>query len=245
MNTGQEFIEKTKYKYLDESDQQKGEKQPPLERPFDNKGIINLEKPQIDGNNDVNLLELINGRRSVRSYDESTITQDELSYFLWCTQGVKKWVDGKATFRTVPSAGARHTFETYLLINRVEGLECGVYRYIASKHAIIPINVDEGMAANLTAACLGQGMVSTSAVTFFWTTDIYRVKYRYGERGYRYIHLDAGHVCQNLHLAAENKECGICAIAAFDDDEVNNQLGLDGVNDFIVYIASLGKKVSK
>ena len=90
-------------------------------------------------------------------------------------------------------------------------------------------------------ACLGQGMVTNSAVTFFWTAEIYRMEFRYAERSYRYIHLDAGHVCQNLYLAAESKGCGVCAIAAFDDDELNSALGFDGEKEFVVYIAALGK----
>ncbi|MCK5129231.1 MAG: SagB/ThcOx family dehydrogenase [Clostridiales bacterium] len=242
MKIGQEFIEKTKYKYADESDQEKGMQQPPLEKPYDNKDIINLKKPVSSGDSDVNLLELINQRTSVRSYADEPISQEELSCFLWCTQGVKKTMGSKATFRTVPSAGARHALETYLLINRVMGIVNGVYRYIASKHAIVPINLAEGLKDTLTAACFGQGMVSTSAVTFFWTADIKRMTFRYGQRGYRYLHLDAGHVCQNLHLVAESRNCGVCAIAAFDDDEVNSVWGLDGQDDFIVYIAALGRK---
>ncbi len=243
MSTGQEFMEQTKYKNMTQvSDQQKGIEYPPIEKPSDNKGIINLKKPESDGKNDVNLLELINSRTSVRTYSDKAVSQEELSYFLWCTQGIKRDLKGKATLRTVPSAGARHAFETYLLINNVEGLKNGLYRYIASKHAIIPINLEESISPQLLAACLGQGMVSMSAATFFWTADIYRMTYRYGERGYRYIHLDAGHVCQNLYLAAESRGCGVCAIAAFDDDATNYALGLDGENEFIVYIASLGKK---
>jgi SagB-type dehydrogenase family enzyme len=66
--------------------------------------------------------------------------------------------------------------------------------------------------------------------------------YRYGERGYRYLHLDAGHVCQNLYLAAEAIGCGACAIAAFEDDEVNRVLGLDGESRFAIYLGAVGKK---
>lgn len=240
--SGQEFMNKTKYKNMSMSDQDKRLPRPPLEKEYDNSGIINLKKPIADKEHDNNLLDLITDRTSVRSYDDSAISPDELSYFLWCTQGIKSKKENSYTFRTVPSAGARHAFETYLLINNVANIQKGLYRYIASKHAIIPISLDNNISDALTAACLGQGMVKTSAITFFWAADIYRMQHRYGERGYRYIHLDAGHVCQNLYLAAENKSCGVCAIAAFDDDETNSVLGLDGINDFVVYIATLGKK---
>ena len=242
MKTGVEFMENTKYQNMGSTDQQKGAHQPPLEKPYDNAGIINLKKPEETGENDVNLLKLINQRTSVRAYDVKGITPEELSYLLWCTQGVKSTKEGKATFRTVPSAGARHALETYLLINHVHSIKPGVYRYIASKHAIVPVNLEADAAENLLGACLGQGMVTTGAVTFFWAADIYRMAFRYGARGYRYIHLDAGHVCQNLYLAAESMGCGVCAIAAFDDDGTNAALGLDGVKEFVVYIASLGRK---
>jgi SagB-type dehydrogenase family enzyme len=242
MSVGKDFMENTKYKNMEMTDQEKRLPYPPLEKPYDNDGIINLPKPQLNDETDTNLLNLINERKSVRSYDSNEITMDELSYFLWCTQGVKNKVKEKATFRTVPSAGARHAFETYLLINNVEGLEPGVYRYIALKHAIVPYDLTEDIGGRLLASCLGQGMVTMSNVTFFWTADIYRMSYRYGERGYRYIHLDAGHVCQNLYLAAESRGCGVCAIAAFDDDEANSALGIDGDTEFVVYIASLGRK---
>ena len=242
MGTGMEFMENTKYQNMGITDQQKGAKQPPLEKPYDNAGIINLKKPEEKGENDVNLLRLINQRTSVRAYENKGITQEELSYLLWCTQGIKSIREGKAAFRTVPSAGARHAFETYLLINKVEGIKQGLYRYIASKHAVVPVDLQEDTPEGLLAACLGQGMVTMGAVTFFWAADIFRMTYRYGERGYRYIHLDAGHVCQNLYLAAEKLGCGACAIAAFDDDAVNDALGLDGKNEFVVYIAALGRK---
>lgn len=242
MKPGNEFMEQTKYKNLTGSDQQNGMPYPPIEKPYDNSEIINLKKPVFDQKYEVNLLELINERTSVRTYSDEALAKEDLSYFLWCTQGIKKNLKDKATLRTVPSAGARHAFETYMLINNVVGLNNGMYRYIATKHAIVPINLDKAIAGNLLAACLGQGMITMSAVTFFWTADIYRMEYRYGQRGYRYIHLDAGHICQNLHLAAESRECGVCAIAAFDDDETNTALGLDGENDFVVYIAALGKK---
>jgi len=72
-----------------------------------------------------------------------------------------------------------------------------------------------------------------------------RMYWRYVERGYRYLHLDAGHVCQNLALGAEQLGCGICPIAAFDDELLNATLGLDGRNLFVIYLASVGKKPPK
>jgi SagB-type dehydrogenase family enzyme len=81
-----------------------------------------------------------------------------------------------------------------------------------------------------------------SAVTFLWVAVVERMTWRYAERGDRYLLLDAGHVCQNLYLAAEALGCGVCAIAAYDDALLNAELGLDGENLFVIYLASLGVK---
>lgn len=237
---GKEFMEFTKYKNLGESDQQQGMAQPPLEVEYqglDGK-LIKLPKA---GKTNVLLDEIIIQRKSVRKYSDKGLTLDELSYLLWSTQGVKD-KNEKATLRTVPSAGARHPFHTFLLINNVEGLVPGLYRYNALSHTLASFNLEDNIAETTVAACLGQPFVGTAAVTFIWTVDIYRCEYRYGQRAYRYVHLDAGHVCQNLYLTAEAIDCGVCAIAAYDDDTLNELLGLDGEKEFAIYVGTVGKK---
>ncbi len=165
-----------------------------------------------------------------------------MTYLLWFTQGVKEINNNKITKRTVPSAGARHAFETYLLINRVDGISPGLYRYLALEHALLPVNSGQDITQSVTAACLEQQQISSSAITFIWVAIKERMYWRYGERGYRYLHLDAGHVCQNLCLGAEAIGSGVCAIAAFDDDQLNAVLDLDGDNRFVIYLGSVGKK---
>jgi SagB-type dehydrogenase family enzyme len=241
--TGREFMEKTKYKYLDESDQVKGLPQPPLTLPLvEGKTVHRLPDPGDAPRRAVDLWDAINNRVSVRAYSEEPLSLEELSYTLWCTQGVKEATDRPATLRTVPSAGARHCFETYLLVNRVEGLKRGVYRFLATEHSLQGVDTDQGVAERVTQACFNQRFVMQSAATFIWTAVAYRMMWRYGERGYRYMHLDAGHVCQNLYLAAEAVGCGACAIGAFYDDSLNEALQIDGVEQFAVYVGVLGKK---
>ncbi len=238
---GNIFMEYTKYQYLGETGQSSGLPQPPFERPYDlSLPLINL--PQVESlNADSALLNLITNRRSLRKYAETPLTIEELTFLLWTTQGVKK-VAPSATLRTVPSAGCRHAFETYLLINKVEGLEPGLYRYLALEHKLVEINRDADITDKVVAACLGQTFIGLSAVTFIWVADAARMTWRYGERAYRYMHLDAGHVCQNLYLAAESMGAGACAIAAFDDDELNRVVGADGKETFAIYAATVGKK---
>jgi SagB-type dehydrogenase family enzyme len=124
----------------------------------------------------------------------------------------------------------------------VEGLEPGLYRYMAIENGLVKLEAPTDIAAKVAHACLDQSQVTNSAATFIWVAVVERMFWRYVERGYRYLHLDAGHVCQNLALGAEQINSGICPIAAFDDEELNKVLGLDGESLFVIYLASAGKK---
>ena len=125
----------------------------------------------------------------------------------------------------------------------IDGKEPDASQRFALEHKLAIASHDNRMADKTSMAAFGQDMIKNSAVTFIWVADIKRMAWRYGERGYRYIFLDAGHVCQNLYLAAEAIGCGVCAVAAFDDDLLNETLGIDGKNHFAVYLATVGKKV--
>jgi SagB-type dehydrogenase family enzyme len=240
---GREFMEKTKYRYLTKNDQQRGIPQPPLELPADPaQPSFSLPAPATINVPYLGIREAIEERRSVRSYARGPVTLEELSFLLWCTQGVRSMHGMQATFRTVPSAGARHAFETYLLVNDVAGLTPGLYRYLALSHTLRQVDTDPTLAHRVTAACLDQQFILRCGVVFLWAAVPYRMTWRYGERGYRDLHLDAGHVCQNLYLAGEAVGCGVCAIAAFDDDLMNGLLGIDGEEQFLIYLATVGKK---
>ncbi len=239
---GLEFMEYTKYKYLGTSDQRKGKPHPPIELPFDkNKKQIDLPAPADISIPKKDLRTCLEERVSLRKYADKPLTLMELAWLLWATQGVKE-IGEIWTKRTVPSAGARHAFETFLLINNVEGLNPGVYRYLALEHKLIEHDLSEGIADRIVEGAYGQKMVKQAPVTFIWVAVPYRMTWRYGTRGYRYLHLDAGHVCQNLYLAAENIDAGCCAIAAFYDEQMNQILGLDGKELFTIYMAAVGKK---
>src|SRR5208337_3172945 len=189
--TGQEFMEKTKYPYIGKSDQQKGLPQPPLELPPDpGKPIIGLSRPESLDILPLDLRTAIGRRRSIRSYVREPISLKELSFLLWSTQGVQTVHGTQATFRTVPSAGARHAFETFLLVNDVEGLEPGLYRYLALSHRLQLLDTDPSLPHRITDACFDQQFILRSGTVFLWTAVPYRMTWRYGERGYRDLHLD-------------------------------------------------------
>lgn len=240
---GQEFMIKTRYENLEETAQQAGLPQPPLEALYSGmETLIDLPMPEEIPEITIDFMAAIELRMTVRDYQQIPISLLELSYLLWCTQGIKQVLGDKSTLRTVPSAGARHAFETYLLINRVSGLQPGLYRFLAMEHKLVAVNLAPHIAEEIATACKGQKTILNSAVTFLWAADVKRMTWRYGERGYRYLHLDAGHVCQNLYLSAQVIGCGSCAIAAFDDESLNQVIGIDGEEQFVVYLATVGKR---
>ena len=240
---GKEFMEKTKYQNVTESMQRRGLPQPPLEYMYDTSlELIKLPAVKDLPHFPIDLKIAVERRKTLRNYQQIPLTLDEMTFLLWFTQGVKEINNNKITKRTVPSAGARHAFETYLLINHVDGISPGLYRYLALEHALLPVISGQDITQSVTGACLDQQQISSSAITFIWVAIKERMYWRYGERGYRYLHLDAGHVCQNLCLGAEAIGSGVCAIAAFDDDQLNTVLELDGENRFVIYLGTVGKK---
>ncbi|MFZ3070441.1 MAG: SagB/ThcOx family dehydrogenase [Anaerolineaceae bacterium] len=244
---GARFIELSRYANMEVSPESQGKPFPEyLSRVIDETQIIPLPDPARINLGSSDLRSVIENRRSVRRYDqEAFLSLDELSYLLWLTQGVKKVSEKTGlTLRTVPSAGARHPFETYLAINRVESLVPGIYHFVAHLHALEAFQQGNDIIDKLNEAAQNQSQVITSAVTFIWTAIPYRTSWRYGSRGYRYLYLDAGHVCQNLHLAAESIGYGVCAIGAFNDEKVDALLGFDGKEQFSIYLASCGKKAT-
>ena len=243
MSVGNEFMKNTRYENMDATAQERSQPQPALELPVaEDANLITLPEPSKLDMPQLDVSTAINRRKTLRKYLDISLSLEELSYLLWSTQGIKEVSGTKHTWRTVPSAGARHAFETLLMINRVDSLQSGLYRYVATQHALVEHDLRSGLAEELSEASLKQRKIGFSAVTFIWTAVAERMVYRYGQRGYRYLHLDAGHVCQNLYLAAEVIGCGVCAIAAFDDVRVNQIIGLDGEDQFAIYLASLGKK---
>lgn len=243
-NSGQEFMLNTRYEHLSPTPQEGGRiPQPPLELPLlEGSELITLPAQETLNLPAIDLRAAIEARRTIRKYADEALTVEELAYLLWVSQGVKRVSPRPSTARTVPSAGARHAFETYLLVNRVEGLEPGLYRYMAIEQGLVNLNSGSTIAAELKQACLDQPQLENCAAAFIWVAVVERMFWRYVERGYRYLHLDAGHVCQNLALGAEQIGGGICPIAAFDDVKLNSALGLDGEEMFVVYLATVGKK---
>ncbi len=227
------------------TDQHRGIEPPPLQKPpRPDQELISL--PPADSSQafaGTDLLTAIGRRRSRRRFRPEPLSLAELALLLWATQGVQAVVGPGTALRTVPSAGCRHAFETYLLISRVEDLSPGLYRYLPVDHALIcerPLELAQIRAA-LVPATLNQTFIASAPVTFAWTALPYRMEWRYDLAAHRVILLDAGHLCQNLYLASEAIQAGTCAIAAYNQRLMDELLGVDGEEEFCIYLAPVGK----
>lgn len=242
-NAGADYMRNSRYSKISISPQEEGVPLPPLEsEPPEGAELIPVtpaEQLRFPG---ADLRTMVEARRTLRAYADIPLTFDELSYMLWFTAGVQRIIPGKTTVRTVPAAGGKHSIDTYMMIQRVEGLRPGIYRYYPTKAALYCQTADDEIGPKLMDATRGQKQVLESAVTFIWAAVYERFFWRYVERGYRYVHLDAGHICQNLYLAATQLDCGVCAIAAFRDEDVNALIDADGEEKFAIYLASVGKR---
>lgn len=228
-----------------ESDQQKGVPAPPIEKPCpEDAKLIDLVSPENLTVGNASIRDIIGQRESRRKYTGQPLTLEELSYLLWATQGVTHRIEGKSGLvirRTVPSGGARHTFETYLVINKVEGIEPGLYRYLPLEHKLLFIRSEEGLSEKVADACCGQKFVGQGAVIFIWTTIPYKMEWRYLELSHKVIAIDAGHLCQNLYLASESIGAGTCGIGAYFQQDIDEIIGVDGEDEFVIYMAPVGK----
>lgn len=195
--------------------------------------------PALPEEEGISLWKALARRRSIRDFSLAPLAYQELARLLWATQGVTRR-EGIYLLRTAPSAGALYPVETYAVINRVEGLSPGVYHLDIAGWSLEIIR-EGNFGQALAAAGLHQDMLATAPAALVWTAVIARSAWKYGQRAYRYIYLDAGHIAQNLYLAAEALGLGCCTAGAFYDSEVNNVIGVDGKEEFVIYMAAVGR----
>lgn len=199
---------------------------------------VALPAPQTTGG--TGLWDLLRTRRSIRSYDGQPLSIETLSQLLWATDGATRQ-GGGYLFRTAPSAGALYPIETYLAIHDVEGISQGLYHYQIREHALAQLATGDQRLA-VSAAALDQGMAADADVVLLWSAVFGRSAWKYKERAYRYVYLDAGHIAQNAALAAVALGLGSCQIAALYDSEANALLGLDGESESVIYMTAVGRE---
>jgi SagB-type dehydrogenase family enzyme len=240
------FLKDTIRKKVDfsQTDQHRGIAPPPVEKPFVEKAsrIDLIPLHELEDLGRLDLFSAIKNRESRRDYSPDSLTLAEISFLLWTTQGIKQRLDAGHALRTVPSAGCRHALETYLCVLNVQGLDPGVYRYLPLEHQLILEFQEDLLARKLVKAVFGQPYPGSAAATFVWTAIPYRMEWRYGMAAHKVIALDAGHVCQNLYLGCEAIGAGTCAIAAYDQEAMDQLLKIDGKEEFTIYLAPVGRK---
>jgi len=227
---GDEFYQATKYS---------------LGKPTDYGPLLSPPRPTVvlpppQTRSRASLPRLLGERRSWRKFSGEPADIGMLSFILWASDGITAPLAGPQ-FRAAPSAGARHPIDTYVVANRVEGLERGVYFWNVTRAGLEMIRKGDFEEAAVKAAA-GQEWIRGSVAVFIWIAEFARTTSRYKDRGYRYVFLDAGHICQNLYLACQASGLGMTAIAALDDDEVNALAGVDGRERSVVYMAALGRR---
>jgi SagB-type dehydrogenase family enzyme len=222
--------------------QNRGEAPPPLQKPLpEGADLIALPPRSSWQVPTCDLLTAIGMRESHRRFLSTPLEPEELALLLWATQGVREYLHDAAVLRTVPSAGCRHPFETYIAALNVNGLQPAIYRYLPLEHALLLHREPVALKPSLSVATHGQRFTAQSAAVFIWTAIPARTEWRYAEASYKVIALDAGHVCQNLYLACEAIGAGTCAIAAYRQGLMDELLGVDGDEEFTVYLAPVGK----
>ena len=194
--------------------------------------IIKLPPPDLKGRMSVE--EAIAHRRSRRRFSKRALTLNELSQLLWSCQGITDSISG---FRAAPSAGATYPFETYIVVGNVKSIEAGLYRYIVKTHSIELLRSGD-IRKNLRDSCLGQEFIAQAPATIILSADYPRTTLRYGERGYRYVAMEAGHIGENLHLQCEALGLGTCMVGAVHDDKVKALLE---IKEEPLYIMPIGE----
>jgi SagB-type dehydrogenase family enzyme len=234
---GDLFQEETKYErdrlpggYLEWSTR------PDTYKHYRDKPRIALPRPETDGG--APLWRILSERRSVRDFQPRPLGDHQVSQLLWASQGVTAEQFGYK-FRTVPSAGALYPVETYLVVNDVEGIPQGVYHYNVQEHGLEQLKEGD-YRVTIARAALDQKIAYEGNVVFAWTAVLERCKWKYKQRAFRYIYLDAGHIAQALAMAAVALGLGSCQIAALYDEEVNNLLDVDGVEETAIYLTVVG-----
>ena len=198
-------------------------------------GRIKLPEPRYESETSVE--EALSKRRSIRDYSGENLTLNEVSQLLWAAQGITAPPWGG---RTAPSAGALYPLELYVVVGDVEGIDKGVYKYSREEHELEKVKEGD-IRAELAEAAGGQECVRDAAIDIVFTAVYERTTRKYGERGIRYVHMEAGHAAQNVYLQAVSLDLGTVVTGAFMDDRVKELVNA-GEQEKTLYIMPVGRK---
>ena len=197
-----------------------------------------IQLPRVLQEATMGFAEVLRRRKSIRAFSNQPLSLDDLGFLLWASTGIQR-VEQGYEFRTAPSAGALYPVETYIIANNVQNVESGIYHYNIINHSLDEIKTGD-FGDSIAHAALDQQICATASVVFIWTAIFERSKWKYKQRAYRYIYLDAGHIAENLALAAVSINCGSCQVGAFFDDEINSIVGVDGEEESTICLSVIG-----
>lgn len=200
----------------------------------DNEVQIILSEPRLKS--DISLEEALYQRRSTREYTGEDLSLADISQLMWAAQGITSDWGG----RTAPSAGALYPLEVYVATGNVENLSPGVYKYKPDRHELIRVKSAD-VRAELAKASLNQAYVEEGAIDIIIAAVYEKTTKKYGERGVRYVHMEAGHAAQNIYLQASALDLGMVTVGAFHDDWVKEIIGMSE-DEFPLYVIPVGRK---
>jgi len=234
------------------TDQQQGLPRPDIQKPVPpGAQLIDLVPPDQFTIGDSSVVDVIRQRKSHRYFKPDAMNLEELSFLLWATQGMRdKSIEGGLTYlwRNVPSGGNRHPMETYLSIHNVEGIKPGLHRYLPVDHQLVLEKLDPDLPEMVNQGSRNQNsgtnqepyyFIKEAAVVFIWTALPYRSEWRYHRAAAKLTALDAGHICQNLYIAAGAIGCGTCAVGAYDQAKMNSLVEVDGEDEFVISLVEV------
>jgi len=184
-----------------------------------NPSSIKLPEPRTG--NGASLEQVLSQRRSVRTFRAEPLQLSEVAQLLWSAQGIT----GRDGLRTAPSAGALYPLEIYLVAGSVNGLQDGVWHYLPDNHRLEHLG-DTDIRTPLAHAALDQAWIRDAAAVVVFAAVYERTSRKYGKRGMRYVHIEAGHAAENLFLQAVALDLKTVVVGAFRDDVIHNILGL-------------------
>lgn len=236
---GPQFQEATKYHRGRPVPQAPGWAAPPDAYKVYEDYLERVALPDPDVNDGPGIWEVIANRRSQRRFSGADLSLQEISQLLWATQGITDDMQ-QIELRAAASAGALYPNETYVVAQSIDGISEGVYHYDIRAHELGML-AEGDYSEDLAQACLGQTWMMKAGTVFVWGAVVARCAWKYQNRAYRYLYLDAGHLGAQLQLAAQGLGLGSCNVAAFFDDEVARLVGLDSRTEVAVYVTAVGR----
>ncbi len=241
--TGADIIWRTRYPDFSTVDLIQRIPEPPCELPVpEGVEVIKLPNPKRITVPDKNVRTVIEYWEPVTFFSRSSMTKKELSFLLWCTQGFRRVINDHTMLRNLPSSGSRYPIETYFVAGEIEDLATGLYRYLPRTHSIVALRLDSDLPFAMGTASMNFKIITRSAVTFLWVAIPYRSTWALGNRGYRSVLIEAGHICQALIMSAGSLGYQVFQTDLFHDEMIMQLANLDPETQWPVYIGAVGKR---